>query len=306
MRKLTLTVAVMVVAGIGTAAFGSEPWETVKIEYNAAYHAARFKAADTNADGYLSAAEARAAQLNWECFRDAARWRHADSNGDGQLSLEECLAEKRFEIVLARKGLYSYHVWLRNRLATPGIDAREREQILRIQNGIANGSLTLEEAQGLLATEKSIRDTEAAAKADGKVTAEERESLWKALNAASKNIYDEKHDTDGRQLPKPGPNATPGISERQYLQACRIGQGVHSGSLTIDEAKSLIAGQKEVQGMKKDAKSDGKVTVQERVQIHKEQNEQSREIWKGKHDGERNPTPPQRPLPLRRPRVQIK
>jgi len=47
----------------------------------------------------------------------------------------------------------------------------------------------------------------------------------------------------------------------------------------------MKAGQAKVQGMEAAAKADGKVTRAERQAIQKEQNKQSRRIYRQKHDG---------------------
>jgi len=64
----------------------------------------------------------------------------------------------------------------------------------------------------------------------------------------------------------------------------RIVQGVKTGELTREEAKNLVQNEREIQQMKKDAKSDGVVTIEERKELHKKLNQQSREIYKQKHD----------------------
>jgi uncharacterized membrane protein YebE (DUF533 family) len=82
-------------------------------------------------------------------------------------------------------------------------------------------------------------------------------------------------------------NKMPVVKKRQKHQMHRIAQGVKSGELTRKEAKELIQKEKEIQQMKKEAKSDGVVTKEERKEIHKELNQQSKEIYKQKHDAQR-------------------
>ena len=80
--------------------------------------------------------------------------------------------------------------------------------------------------------------------------------------------------------------ATPGIDKREANQEKRIEQGVKSGALTQREAAKLEAGQAKVEKMEDKAKADGKVTRQERKRIQKEQDRQSRRIYKKKHNSE--------------------
>jgi len=77
---------------------------------------------------------------------------------------------------------------------------------------------------------------------------------------------------------------TPGIKQRQKNQQKRIGQGVRSGELTAKETIRLEKEQKEIQQEKKEAKSDGSVTKEERKEIHQDQNKASRHIFRAKHN----------------------
>ena len=79
--------------------------------------------------------------------------------------------------------------------------------------------------------------------------------------------------------------ATPNIDQRQANQQARIEQGKATGTLSKREAARMEAGQAKVQGMKQAAAADGKVTRAERKAIQKEQNKQSRRIYRQKHDG---------------------
>ncbi len=78
--------------------------------------------------------------------------------------------------------------------------------------------------------------------------------------------------------------STPRIDKRQELQDKRIDQGVQSGQLTAKEAKKLERGQAHVQKIEDKAVSDGKVTVKERARIEHAQDQQSRKIYREKHD----------------------
>jgi hypothetical protein len=87
------------------------------------------------------------------------------------------------------------------------------------------------------------------------------------------------------QTTNPGPGKkTPGIKQRQKNQQKRIGQGVGSGELTAKETIRLEKEQKEIQQEKKEAKSDGTVTKEERKDIHQDQNKASRHIYRAKHN----------------------
>jgi uncharacterized membrane protein YebE (DUF533 family) len=87
-------------------------------------------------------------------------------------------------------------------------------------------------------------------------------------------------------LPALAQTATPGIDKREANQQARIQQGVQSGQLTPKEAAKLERGQAKVDAMEAKAKSDGVATAKERKKIAKEQNKQSRKIYREKHDNQ--------------------
>jgi len=233
----------------------------------------KFAKADTDGDGHLSASEIAAAKASG--VFDPGGWglvkfREADKNHDGKVSPAEARAARYYSLVG------------------------------RIQHGIKSGALTSEEAQGLIETQKEIHGMRVEARSDGKVTRDERVEIRKAVHEQSKAIFQEKHDAEGKKLPLPPPTATPGVTVRQGIQKGRIGQGIKSGELTKGETKALIGGQKKLQHMKRDMKSDGKVTLKERKILHKAQNNQSKKIYRLKHNEKSRPKPKPRPRPRRR------
>ncbi len=78
--------------------------------------------------------------------------------------------------------------------------------------------------------------------------------------------------------------ATPGIDKRQAEQEKRIQEGKASGQLTDKEAAKLERGQAKVEKMEQKAKADGVVTDKERARITHAQNQQSKKIYREKHD----------------------
>ena len=77
---------------------------------------------------------------------------------------------------------------------TPVINKRERNQQKRIRHGVRSGSLTRREAVRLEKQQAVTHAQEAAAKADGKVTAKERRHLRSRERRTSRHIYRQKHD----------------------------------------------------------------------------------------------------------------
>jgi uncharacterized protein HemX len=74
------------------------------------------------------------------------------------------------------------------------------------------------------------------------------------------------------------------IRHRAQNQHQRIRQGVKSGELTKQEAKNLREDHRDLHQDVKLAKSDGKITPGERNIIRKEENKDSREIYRKKHN----------------------
>ena len=77
---------------------------------------------------------------------------------------------------------------------------------------------------------------------------------------------------------------TPGVKTRQKVQSKRIKRGVRSGELTKRETGSVLKAEKEVREEKREARADGTVTGAERKEIHQEQNQASRKIYRKKHN----------------------
>jgi hypothetical protein len=78
--------------------------------------------------------------------------------------------------------------------------------------------------------------------------------------------------------------STPRIDKRQQNQEKRIEKGAQTGQLTGKEAARLEKGQQHVQKMEDKAVADGKVTKKERARIEHAQDQQSKKIYREKHD----------------------
>ena len=79
---------------------------------------------------------------------------------------------------------------------------------------------------------------------------------------------------------------TPRLDHRETHQANRIYNGVANGELTRPEARRLGAGQAHLYRAEARAKSDGVVTGRERAHLQHEANQQSRRIYRQKHDAQ--------------------
>lgn len=205
------------------------------------------------------------------------------------------------------------------------IDAREAEQQERIRDGIRDGSLTRGEARRLERGEQRIERYEERARADGVVTAQERQRLDRMLDRESRDIYRERHDgqradgrgsggrdgwgqnhggdrdrdawnhgqhngwTRGEHNGWDG-NRPPGIERRDARLDQRIHDGVRDGSLTHGEAARLQRGEQRIDRAETRARADGVVTPAERNHINAMQNRESRQIYADRHNS-RTTTP---------------
>jgi len=79
---------------------------------------------------------------------------------------------------------------------------------------------------------------------------------------------------------------TPRIDQREHNQRARIHNGVANGELTRPETRRLVAGQAHLVRVENRAKADGVVTARERAHLQHETNQQSRRIYRQKHDAE--------------------
>lgn len=79
---------------------------------------------------------------------------------------------------------------------------------------------------------------------------------------------------------------TPRYDARQAHQQQRIAKGVANGELTARETRRLEAGQVHLNRVERRAKADGVVTPEERAHMQHEENQQSRRIYRQKHDAQ--------------------
>jgi hypothetical protein len=87
-------------------------------------------------------------------------------------------------------------------------------------------------------------------------------------------------------LTAPAFAGTPHYDARQQHQRERIGNGVQNGELTMRETRRLAAGQVHLNRVERRAKADGVVTNRERAHMQHEANQQSRRIYRQKHDAQ--------------------
>lgn len=83
------------------------------------------------------------------------------------------------------------------------------------------------------------------------------------------------------------PGAQAGVDAREARQKARVQQGVNSGELTRREAAKLAAEQAAIRGEEyRYRHNDGHLGPWERLDLQRDMNKTSRDIFKQKHDGQ--------------------
>ena len=164
------------------------------------------------------------------------------------------------------------------------IQDRKENQQDRIGQGVQSGQLTAGETSNLEKKEAAINQEEHAMRKldNGKLTTADKKTLTQQQNQMSKQIYQDKHNSAVQNT-----NPKSAVGKRAENQQDRIGQGIKSGQLTAGEAAHLENNEakinKEVRNDR--AANGGKLTRQERAQVTRQQNRQSRQIYRDKHNG---------------------
>jgi hypothetical protein len=168
----------------------------------------------------------------------------------------------------------------------PRVNARQQNQHQRVKQGVQSGELTRRETGALAREQRDIRQLERAYKSDGTLTRSERVDLHQEQNQASRHIYNQKHDAQDRPVATPPAVRDPVVNHRQANQTGRIVNGVKSGELTHDEAQDLRDGRRDIRQTEQEYKADGALTRDERIDLHQDLSQQSRDIYEAKHDEE--------------------
>ncbi len=167
--------------------------------------------------------------------------------------------------------------------ARPTVNGREANQDQRIANGLRSGQMTSGEAARATANQsridQQVRNDRAAN--GGTLTPGERQQVNHEQNAASGQIYRENHN--GNTV---APNR---VDDREANQQQRTANGLRSGQMTSGEAARTDARQGAVdQGVHNDrAGNGGALNGQQRQQINREQNANSRQINRENHNNNR-------------------
>jgi septal ring factor EnvC (AmiA/AmiB activator) len=158
---------------------------------------------------------------------------------------------------------------------TPGIDRQQQEIRAQIQQGVASGRITQQEAQELYKRERDIQFREIRIKNDGRATEQERDSLRRDLDAMRADV--DRKLNNNRVAGRPGDN-TPGIDNREADIHARIENGIASGRITRTEAKRLHQRERDIQRREAKFKSDHRINPVERDKLHRDLDKLSQDV----------------------------
>jgi len=173
--------------------------------------------------------------------------------------------------------------------AQTGTLQRDINQQERIEQGLKSGQLTTREAARLEREEAKVERDQARALRDGTLSPAEKARLAREQNKVSRDIYREKHDAQTGDPNSPSSQRMQADVQRDVNQQRRIEQGVASGELTNREAARLERGQARDNAAQARAGADGSVGPNEQRRLQRQENRQSRRIYREKHDAQQRP-----------------
>ena len=164
---------------------------------------------------------------------------------------------------------------------TSEVGQRAENQQDRISQGIQSGQITAGGAANLESKEAAINHEVRNDRSlnGGKLTPQEKQTVNQQQNQMSKQIYTDKHNAARQNF------GSSEVGKRQENQQDRIANGVQSGKLNAGQTARLEKNQAAInQEVKTDRKvNGGTLTAAEKKQVNRQQNRQSRRIYKAKH-----------------------
>ena len=161
---------------------------------------------------------------------------------------------------------------------------RDVNQQQRIEQGLQSGELNTKEAGRLERDQQHVDRLEAHDLRDGHVSAAEQLRLDKAQNAASADIYRQKHDAQTGNANSASSQRMQADVQRNVNQQQRVQNGMQNGSLTNHEASRLEAGQARTDRKMANAAANGRVGAAEQARIQRTENRDSRQVYRKKHN----------------------
>jgi hypothetical protein len=161
---------------------------------------------------------------------------------------------------------------------------RDVNQQQRIEQGLQNGSLNTREASKLESDQSRIDRMQSNAEKNGKLSPQEKARIQRAQNQESRDINRLENNAAKGNPNSASSRRMQADVQRDVNQQQRVEQGVKSGQLTNREAGKLESGQARDDRAEARAGANGHVGKREQQNIQKAENQQSKRIYRQKHD----------------------
>ncbi|MGL5446071.1 MAG: hypothetical protein ACRDBL_02040 [Rhabdaerophilum sp.] len=146
------------------------------------------------------------------------------------------------------------------------LDTVQENLMNRINAGIKDGSLTQDEAKGLLARQDELNKVEAKLReSDGKLTGGEQKQMLDQLRKEADQLNRLRHNNNGVNLTYK--SYSDQIDARQASLEKQIATGVKQGSLTEKEAEVVRAAFDKAAGFEEELRADGRVDWRDAVKM---------------------------------------
>jgi hypothetical protein len=164
------------------------------------------------------------------------------------------------------------------------VQDRKDNQQDRIAQGVKSGELTAGETSNLEKKESNLNQEERDMRSldNGHLTTADKDTLNQQQNKLSHQIYDDKHNAATQNT---DPKSVAG--QRAENQQDRIAHGIKSGQLTDKEAANLESNEAKINNEVRNdrAANGGKLNAQQKAQVNRQQNQESRQIYRARHNG---------------------
>jgi hypothetical protein len=161
---------------------------------------------------------------------------------------------------------------------------RDVNQENRIEQGLKSGQLSTGEAAKLERGEARIDRMEKNALRDGNLSPQEAARIQRAQNQESARINKLDNNAVSGNPNSASSQRMQGDVQRDINQQSRIEQGIQSGALTNKETANLERGQARIDRKEARAGADGHVSAGEQARIQNAENNQSKKIYREKHN----------------------
>ena len=161
---------------------------------------------------------------------------------------------------------------------------RDVNQENRIEQGLKSGQLSTGEAAKLERGEARIDRMEKNALKDGNLSPREAARIQRAQNQESARINKLDNNAVSGNPDSASSQRMQADVQRNINQQNRIEQGVQSGALTNKETANLERGQARIDRKEARAGANGHVSAREQARIQNAENNQSKKIYREKHN----------------------